>query len=285
MHKINQLTKDEFPELLKEIPDQPKTLYLQGNLPSYEENKFLCVVGSRKYSNYGKEVCEKLISGLRGYPIVIVSGLALGIDGIAHRAALDAGLKTVAVPGSGLNPNVLYPSTHRGLAQKILENDGALLTEFEPNFHATVWSFPQRNRIMAGLSHAILIIEAELKSGTLITSRLATDYNRDVLTVPGSIFSKNSEGPNMLMRLGATPITSSKELLEALGFNEEATATKNYSDCSELEIKVLKLLEVPISRDELLRTLEIPVSEANALISILEIKGFIKESAGEIHLV
>ena len=194
--------------------------------------KFLCVVGSRKYTDYGKEACQKLIAGLRGHNIVIVSGLALGIDGIAHRAALDAGLTTIAIPGSGLNPSVLYPSSNRQLAEKIIESGGALISEFEPMFKATTYSFPQRNRIMAGISHATLIIEAEIKSGTLITSRLATEYNRDVATVPGSIFSKTSEGPNMLLRLGATPVSSSAHILETLGFKiEEDKTTK------ELELK------------------------------------------------
>ena len=118
--KWKELRFKDFPALLKEIPDKPEKLYLEGELPS-DEMKFLAVVGSRKYTPYGKEVCEKLISGLRGYPVVIVSGLALGIDGIAHRAALDAGLITIGVPGSGLDRNVLYPHSHRGLADKIVE--------------------------------------------------------------------------------------------------------------------------------------------------------------------
>src|SRR5574344_927429 len=201
--EIEILENENIPEMLREIPDCPDKLYIKGKLPS-QDSKLLCVVGSRKYTSYGKDVCEKLISGLRGYDITIVSGLALGIDSIAHKTALDSGLKTIAVPGSGLDESVLYPSTHKQLAEKILENGGALISEFEPNFRATPYSFPQRNRIMAGISHAVLVIEAETKSGTLITSKFATEYNRDVLTVPGSIFSKNSEGPNMLIRLGAT---------------------------------------------------------------------------------
>jgi len=279
-------SRGEFPEMLREIPDCPEKLYIKGKLPS-SETKILCVVGSRKYTQYGKDVCEKLISGLRGYDIVIVSGLALGIDGIAHKSALDAGLKTIAVPGSGLDESVLYPSSHRQLAEKILENGGALISEFEPKFHATPYSFPQRNRIMAGISHAVLVIEAEIKSGTLITSKFATEYNRDVLTVPGSIFSKNSEGPNMLIRLGATPVRSSEDILEALGFkiNEEPQNLElKYSDCSPDELLVVKILTEPMEKDELIRTLKMPVSKASTILSIMEIKGLIKESMGEIRL-
>lgn len=285
--KIIELPFDEIPERLMEIPEPPEKLFIRGEMPKGDA-KFLCVVGSRKYTDYGKEACRKLIAGLRGYNIVIVSGLALGIDGIAHRAALDAGLTTVAFPGSGLHPSVLYPSSHRQLAEKIVESGGALISEFEPMFRATTYSFPQRNRIMAGISHATLIIEAEIKSGTLITSRLATDYNRDVMAVPGSIFSKTSEGPNMLIRLGATPVSSSAHILEVLGFKiEEDKTTKELElkNLSDDERKVFALIENPLGRDELIRELVksgMSVSNSSALLSIMEIKGLIEEKLGEI---
>ena len=284
--EIETLEGEEIPELLREIPDCPEKLYIQGKLPN-KNSKILTVVGSRKYTPYGKDVCEKLISGLRGYDITIVSGLALGIDSIAHKSALEAGLKTIAVPGSGLDESVLYPSTHKNLALKILENGGTLISEFEPKFHATPYSFPQRNRIMAGLSHAVLVIEAEIKSGTLITSKFATEYNRDVFTVPGSIFSRNSEGPNMLIRLGATPIRSSEDILEALGFKideEPKNLELKYADCSEDEMFVVKILSEPMTKDDLMRELKMPISKINIILSIMEIKGLIKESMGEIRL-
>lgn len=284
--QMGTLTKKQFPPLLSEIPDAPKQLYYRGTLPDWNANKFLCIVGSRKYSGYGKEVCEQLIAGLSGYPVVVVSGLALGIDSIAHKAALKAGLKTIAVPGSGLDWNVLYPASHINLAKEIINAGGALLSEFAHDFKATPYSFPQRNRIMAGMSHAILVIEAEKKSGTLITSRLGTEYNRDVLTVPGSIFSAGSSGPHMLIRLGATPITSPAELLEALGFkkDEKETTKRDYSQCSSNEKALLELLAEPLTRDELIHRSGMNASEANSTLSILEIKGFIKESLGEIRL-
>ncbi len=275
-----------FPHRLREIPDPPKQLYLEGTLPS-EEHKWLCVVGSRKYSNYGKQVVLKLIEGLVGYPVVVVSGLALGIDALAHRAALSAKLPCVAVPGSGLDRSVLHPPSNRPLADEILKAGGALLSEFPPTFPASLWGFPQRNRIMAGLSDAVLIIEAEQKSGTLITSKLATEYNRDVFTVPGSIFSSTSEGPHMLLRLGATPITSTDDLLQALGFDittRSAPNAQRYDDCTEEERKIIGLLHEPKSREDLLEEVALPTSRTNAVLSLLEIKGLIKESAGEIRL-
>ncbi|KKT74936.1 MAG: protecting protein DprA protein [Parcubacteria group bacterium GW2011_GWB1_44_7] len=286
--EIKILEKEEWPPLLKEIPDPPEKLYIRGAVPDWEQ-KFLCVVGARRWTSYGKETCEKLIAGLRGYPITVVSGLALGIDSIAHKAALAAGLKTVAVPGSGLLPEAIHPRVHRVLADQIIEAGGALLSEFEPDFRATLWAFPQRNRIMAGLANAVLVVEAEKKSGTLITAKLATEYNRDVLTIPGSIFSPNSEGPHLLIRLGATPITSPPELLEALGFKTEAKNNQEqlaliYADCSPDEKKILELLREPLARDILISQLNFSASHTNTMISVLEIKGLIKESMGELHL-
>src|SRR3989338_3401337 len=283
---IEIILEKNFPARLREIPTSPKQLYLRGTIPNWDQ-KFLAVVGARKYTNYGKEVCEKLIAGLRGNPITIVSGLALGIDSIAHRSALSANFKTIAVPGSGLGNNVLYPRNHTALAEKIVASGGALLSEFEPDFRATVWSFPQRNRIMAGLSHAVLVIEAEEKSGTLITSRLATEYNRDVLTVPGSIFSSQSAGPHMLIRLGATPVRSSKDILEVLGLKTEERGIDpliKYADCSPEEMKIVELLTEPREREELIQALQMETSELNAILTLLEIKGLIKETMGEIHL-
>ena len=283
-NEIRQLTPNQFPDLLKEINDPPKKLYVKGELPP-TDMKYLCIVGSRKYSQYGKEVCKTLIEGLRGYPIVIVSGLALGIDSIAHESALDAGLRTIALPGSGLGENALYPRTNKNLAKRILDEGGAILSEFEEDFKATLWSFPQRNRVMAGMSHAVLIIEAEERSGTLITSKFATEYNRDVLTVPGSIFSSNSSGPHMLLRLGATPIRKSGDILEALGFNiEEKQQSLDFEDLSEKEKEVIEALKTPMSRDDLIALLNLPIQEINVTISAMEIKGIIKESMGEMRI-
>ncbi len=275
---MRKLADYEIPPQFLEIPEPPKQLYLVGEMPK-EGNKLLAIVGSRKYSSYGKEVCEKLVTGLKGQPVTIVSGLALGIDSIAHRAALQNNLQTIAFPGSGLDESVLYPTSHLNLAKEIVENGGGLLSEFDPKFRATPYSFPQRNRLIAGIAHATLIIEAEKKSGTLITSRLATDYNKDVLAVPGSIFSKTSEGPHMLIRLGATPITCVNDLLEALHLEPEQQ-TLDFVDCNEDELQILKLLDSPISRDELFEQAELSIQTLNSILMMLEIKGFIQESQG-----
>ncbi len=284
MKNIIKLKPEEIPKPLFEIPHPPMTLYIRGKLPP-QDYIYLAVVGSRKYTSYGREMCERLIRGLKGYPIVIVSGLALGIDSIAHQAAIDTGFITMSFPGSGLSDSVLYPRNNVTLAHKIIETGGCLLSEKEPDFRALPASFPQRNRLMAGISKAILIIEAEEKSGTLITARMALDYNRDVLVVPGSALSPNSKGTNRLIREGATPITTSNELLEALGFDisiDERTDEEKYADCTKEEKIILEILREPMERDELIRESKMNTKDANTLLSLMEVKELIKEELGEI---
>lgn len=287
MFPIKKLSGKDIPANLLEIPGPPKVLYYQGQLPNFQENILLAVVGSRKYSSYGREVCEKLITGLSTYPIIIVSGLAIGIDTIAHQSALRANLLTLAIPGSGLDSRVLYPSINRQLANKILDAGGCLMSESEPTDKATIWSFPKRNRLMAGLCQATLIIEAEEKSGTLITARLALDYNREVLAVPGSIFSPSSKGTNRLIEQGATLIMSSEDILKALGFEIEQGKQRELAlkDLSLPEKKIVELLQREnLSRDEIIRQSKLKITEINSLLMILELKGIIKETGGEIHL-
>lgn len=288
MAEIIKLEPKDFPPAFSEMPHAPHQLFIEGEFPS-PEFVYLTVVGSRRFSNYGKEVCEELISGLAGYPIAIVSGLAVGIDTIAHKAALKARLVTLAFPGSGLDRSVIHPSSNKRLADEIVASGGALVAEYEPKMPAGIHTFPKRNRLMAALGKATLIIEAGEKSGTLITARLALDYNRDVLAVPGSIFNPGSRGTNELIRQGATPITKSADILEALGFKtEEAKENKQaslFSNLSDNEQKIVELLQVePLPRDELIMMSELPAALANQTLAILEIKGLIKETMGEVRL-
>lgn len=213
---VEELAKDGWPKLLFEIPQPPTQLNYRGALPD-PKLKLLSVVGSRHHTPYGKEAVDHLIKGLSGYNIGIVSGLALGIDSLAHQAAIDNGLYTLAIPGGGLSDQVIYPRRHLPLAHQILEAGGGLLSEYDPDFHVTNWSFPQRNRLVAGISHATLVIEAGEKSGSLITARMAADYNREVLVVPGSIFSETSKGTHQFLKLGARAVTEAADILEALG--------------------------------------------------------------------
>jgi len=276
------LSPSQFPPLLSEIPDPPKKLYVRGALPSYEK-LWLAVVGSRAATNYGRQAVRHLIEGLRGYPIVIVSGLAYGMDAEAHKAALEAGLPTVAVPGSGLDWSVLYPRANVNLAREIMKAGGAHLSEFEPNMKAADYTFPQRNRIMVGLSKAVLVIEAKERSGSLITARLATEYNRELLVVPGSIFSAESRGTHQFLKLGATPVTEPEDILRALGIETQTREMTLHIDLFENERRVLEIIASPVSRDKLLETLKLPVSEANILLSTMEIKGLIVEELGVVR--
>ena len=286
MEGITKLEKEDWPQNLLEMADPPKQLSYKGQKPDWN-SVFLTIVGSRKYSQYGKEACQKLISGLKGYDITIVSGLALGIDAIAHNTALKNNLKTIAIPGSGLNEKSLYPKSNISLAKKIMESGGTLLSEYEPEQEAAPWTFPQRNRIMAGLSTVTLIIEATERSGTLITARLALEYNREVCAVPTSIFSFYGKGSNKLLHQGATPITCSEDLLETLGFDLEETDFQikmKFNDCSKDEKLILENIKEPRTRDEIIRELKMPTSQVNILLSSMEIKGLISESLGKIHI-
>lgn len=280
---IKHLSPTEFPPLLQEIPDPPQKLYLRGTLPS-REYKWLAVVGSRAISTYGTQVVRHLLEGLRGYPVVIVSGLAYGVDALAHKTALASGLTTVGVPGSGLAWNVLYPRANVSLARDIVSSGGALLSEFEPDQKAADYTFPKRNRIMAGLCHATLVIEAQEKSGSLITARLTTEYNRELLVVPGSIFSDTSRGTHQFLKLGATPVTEPNDIVRALSLSPVEQHTLSRSDISTEEQRVISLLSSPCPREQLLEALEIPVSDAYILLSMMEIKGLIREELGMIRV-
>lgn len=279
---IRKLKKEEFPELLQQIEDPPEELFVKGKMPE-KNSVFLCVVGSRKASSYGKEACSKIIEKLSRYRVVIVSGLALGIDSYAHQEALKAGLKTVAVPGSGLDSSVIYPRSHLNLAHEIVNSGGALLSEYKPDFKATTWSFPKRNRVMAGMSQGVLVIEAEKKSGSLITARLSLEYNREVCAVPGSIFSSTSTGTNYLIQQGAYSVTSAKDIcdlfkLEKIHNSKLALKEK----LSKKENLIMKYVKKQISKNEVIAKSGLSVSEANCLITSLELKGLITESGGSI---
>lgn len=278
---MRTLTKKQYPPLLREINDPPAQLHIEGSLAP-KGHTYLTIVGSRHYSDYGKDALNDLVAGLSGYPISIVSGLALGIDRLSHEAALSYGLHTIAIPGSGLDRSVLYPARHRDLAQRILKAGGALISEFKPHEPANNWTFPQRNRIMAGISPATLIIEATERSGTLITARLAADYNRDVLVLPGSIFARNTIGPHMLLRLGATPVTKSEHILESLNI-EAPTLVKRSTELTQEEQVVINLLKEPLPRETLMQALDMDTKEANILLSMMELREHISEQAGVIR--
>ncbi len=272
---IREVQAEEFPPLLREIPQPPESLNYRGQLAN-KDTTLLSIVGSRKYTTYGKQVVDELIGGLKNCPVGIVSGLALGIDSLAHEAALKNNLYTLAIPGGGIDDSVIYPATHKPLARRILESNGGLLSEFEPTFKATNWSFPKRNRLVAGISHATLLIEAAEKSGTLITARLATDYNRELLVVPGSIFSKNTAGVHQFLKLGATPVTTAQDILEVLQIDVlQPAESLTQPAVSPQEQKILNLLSEPLHRDDLIRQSGLSTSEAGQLLMLMELNNLL----------
>jgi DNA processing protein len=282
LYPVRELTKKEFPPLLKEIPEPPEKLYLRGELPP-EGTKYLAVVGSRAITKYGKHAIDTLLGGLAGYPISIVSGLALGVDGAAHEAALAAGLHTLVIPGSGIEDHVLYPVTNRKLGTKILEAGGGLMTEFPPASKSMIHYFPQRNRIMAGMADATLIIEAGERSGTLITARLASEYNRELLCVPHEVGSPHGFGAHLFLRLGATLVATPEHILEALHIPipDEKKVKKPAPKLEGAEKKLYDLLATPYARDELIRASKLGAGEALTALVTLELQGLAKESMGE----
>lgn len=287
---IQKLNKEYWPPGLNQIPQKPHCLYYRGTVPDLDQ-KFLCIIGPRKYTEYAAKACEHIISGLKGFPITIVSGLAYGIDSIAHKYALDYKLKTIAFPGSGLDTSVIYPRANFNLAVQILENGGTLISEYSEKTEAAPWTFPKRNRLMAGISDGVLIIEAGQKSGTMITSRLALDYNKNVFVVPGSIFNSNSFGTNNLIKEGAMPITNSVDILWALGFDDleinlfQETERKNQikeaeKDLSEIARNILDILIEPQNIEQITEKIKAPTNIIIQTLTELEIKNLIEERRG-----
>src|SRR3989344_3748824 len=209
-----------FPAILREIPHPPKTLNIWGKIPKTEH--YLSIVGTRKNSAYGEEILRKIIAGLATHNFTIISGLATGIDTIAHRSSLENNIPTIGVLGCGLSYDVFFPKQNWKLAEEIVKRNGDIISEYEK---ARYWGFSQRNRIISGLSKATLIVEAGEKSGALITARFALDQNREVMAVPGMVYSANSKGTNRLIKQGAHLIDSAEDVLEIYGIEFEKINT------------------------------------------------------------
>lgn len=270
---IDILTIDspEYPEVLRHIPDPPPVLYLRGKLP---RGTFIAVVGTRTPTSYGKVVTEKISEVIAVNGGVVVSGMAYGIDAIAHSASLKCGGETVAVLGSGVD--VIYPSEHTSLYWKIVEC-GAVISEYPPGELPNQGYFPKRNRIISGLSKAVIVVEAGERSGAIITARCALEQGRDVYAVPGPITSSKSAGTNSLIKEGANPITKVEDVLEIMGYT--LPSSEKYMDVSEDERRVLELLndnEMPI--DDIIERSGFEIKEVYSILTSLEIKGFVRRT-------
>lgn len=274
---IWELERSEWPLLLKEIPDtaRPRTLYIKGTPPP-KDALIVGIVGSRHPTAYGAAVTKDIATLLASRGIVVASGLAIGVDGIAHEAALSAKGCTVAVLGSGLDPTVLYPSMHRSLARRIVTSGGAIFSEYAPYAKAAQWTFPERNRIIAGMAHAVIVTEAQEKSGARITAKYALEYGREVFAVPGPITSELSLGTNQLIRDGAIPITRPEDILSVLGIADTPPARpRDQIECSPVALLILDTLGEPRTLDDIATRVPHPHHALLVAISELELHGMI----------
>ena len=278
----------EYPQLLSEIYDPPAILYYKGNLESTGDEFAISAVGTRKYSSYGKQITEKIIGELASQEITIVSGLALGIDALVHETTLTHGGRTIAVLGSGLFRENIYPSKNRYLADRICGNNGLLVSEYPPETLPLKGHFPQRNRIIAGLSVATLVLEAPERSGALITAKHALEFNRDVLAVPGNINSINASGTNNLIKLGAKLITSAADVLEVLDLSQIKDFVSNrkiVADSKEEEILLEFLSNEPIHINELIKSSSLDTAMVNSTLVLMEMRGKVKNLGNQMYIL
>ena len=285
-----------YPSLLKEISDPPPIIFYRGDVNNNllnQEKQFLAVIGARQCTTYADKVIKNILPPTLIKQTVIVSGLAAGVDQLAHQQALSGGAKTVAVLGSGLSWKQCYPRSNRQLAEEIIKSGGCLLSEFPPNTPPNKINFPRRNRLISGLSHAVLVIEAAVKSGSLITARLALEQGRDVLAIPGNIFWEKSVGTNQLIQAGAKPIMTADDLAESLKLEVEIKRREvPINKPTELDLlspsaKLIYFLIVgryqcgeKINLEKIAVASKLDTSTINSTLTILEIKGLIKDVAG-----
>jgi len=280
--KVNKIVRSNksYPKRLLDISDSPKELYVLGSLQKLLANPCLSVVGTRKITPYGRAVTEKLVIDIAKRGITIISGLAIGVDAVAHKASLEAGGQTIAVLPCGLDKP--YPSSHRQLAKHILENGGALVSEYPPGSPPLQHNFIARNRIVSGLGDAVLVTEAAAKSGTMHTVSFALDQGKSVMAVPGNITSNLSEGTNNLIKTGATPVTSADDILQVLGINNQQLSIE-ILPANGSEALILDLIKSGLTDgNELQVKSDLQASEFNQTLTMMEINGKIR-SIGANH--
>lgn len=283
---INTLSQncEDYPYVLKQIHNAPLILFYKGDIKFLQQGRNLGIVGSRKASNYINDAISKIISDLKESGINIISGFAAGVDACAHKSALDNGLSTAGVMGCGLD--TIYPASNKRLFTEILEKNGVLISEYFPNALPDTWRFPLRNRIISGLSSGVIIAEAGLKSGALITANYALEQNREVMCIPGAINNPNTAGIFELIKQGAPIVTCGDDIFENLNWNkkEKISNEKNnlIHELLDIEKKVYEILKLePKQFDELLNESELNTNELMVTLTTLEISGLIKQLPGQ----
>lgn len=274
------LWEDEnYPQLLRNIAQPPPVLYVRGSLLP-EDDWAVALVGTRRMTPYGRQVTEELATLLAQNGGTVVSGMARGVDAIAHQTAIRSGGRTLAVLGCGVDR--VYPPEHRALAEQIIQQ-GALISDYAPGTPPDAVNFPPRNRIIAGLSRAIVVIEAGETSGALITADFAAEQGREVFAVPGSIHAPQSKGPNRLIQNGARPLLNPTEVLEMLNLNRvvEQRAARKALPADPLESQLLTLLsQEPLHVDELGMMAELPIAQISSALAMMELKGMVRQVGG-----
>lgn len=276
--KLITIQDKNYPKLLKEIYSPPALLYIKGKIKS-NDDLGLGIVGSRQLSLYGKQATPTLAAELAQAGLTIISGLAKGIDTLAHQAALEVGGRTVAVLGCGIDSQSVYPYSNRNLAEEISRSGGAVIGEFPIGTQPLPQHFPQRNRIISGLSKGILVIEATQKSGALITARDALEQNRDIFALPGPIFAPNSFGPNNLIKMGAKLVSQADDILQEFNLSStpDTPAKKEIKPDNPNEKAVLKhLSREPIHIDKIISSSKLSTAIVSSTLTMMEMKGKIK---------
>ncbi len=276
--RLISITDEEYPDLLKFIYTPPILLYIKGKILP-RDSRAIAIVGTRKPTNYGRISARKIGVEIAKTGFTIVSGLAYGIDGCAHKAALDAGGRTIAVCGTGLD--IVYPAVHRALAKDIIQS-GALISEFPLGTKIEAWNFPTRNRIISGMCKGALVIEGKKTSGALLTAKMALEQNRDVFALPGNINSPQSEGPNYLIKLGAKIVTDAKDILEEYHIKMQVKSEKITPKMTKEEGEIYKLLQKNdrnLGLDEMVEQSDFSPAQLSAMLLNMELKGIIKRGA------
>ena len=273
---------NEYPDKLREIPNPPTQLYCSGNLDLLKQTS-VGVVGSRKFTMYGKQVALMVGKRLAQAGIPVVSGLAYGIDGFAHQGVLESGGKAICVLGSGLK--MMSPTRNRQLMFDLLDSGGLVLSEYEPEMPGEPWTFPERNRIISGLSKALVVVEANYNSGALITAQHANEQGRTVYAVPGNINSQFSLGSNLLIRDGAIPLIVVDDVIRDVG-GSAPISQSDIEDLGDDEIAIINIVKKynGITPDKLAIELGMMVGQVNSIVTVLEIKGVVDVFCGKIHL-
>ena len=270
---------NEYPRRLKEIHQPPPVIYVRGNL-TLEDEWAVAIVGTRRVTAYGRQMTEELAGYLAGNGITVISGLARGVDGLAHKSALSAGGRTIAVLGSGVDR--IYPPEHRNLAEEMCAN-GAVISDYAPGTPPDGVNFPPRNRIISGLSLAVVVVEAGKKSGALITAQFAAEQGRDVFAVPGNVHAPQSIGTNQLIQDGARPLLQPRDVLEALNLQQiqEYRAARHVIPSDAVEAKLIEILcAEPVHVDELSREAGYSIQQVSAALTMLELKGVVRQVGG-----